>query len=64
MTYDEMIAALYERIKEHGSQREFCRLHGISTSHLFYVVSKQRLPTDKFLSRIGFKRTITYAEIK
>ena len=64
MTHDEFLATLRARIHEAGSQRAFCKQHHIAVSHLYYILSGSRFPTDKLLKRIGFKRQITYSEIK
>lgn len=64
MNHTEFLETLRKHVHESGSQRAYCRKKRIAVSHLYYLLSGQRVPTDKLLRRIGFKRTIDYTETK
>lgn len=61
-TEGEVIATLRDYVREHGSQRAFAALVGISTSYLNDVLHKRRRVNDALLKQLGFTRVEYYRQ--
>lgn len=59
---NEVIALLRDYVREHGSQRAFAALVGISTSYLNDVLHKKRRVNDALLKQLGFERVEYYRQ--
>lgn len=58
----EVIATLRDYVREHGSQREFAALVGISVSYLNDMLHGKRRVNDLVLRAIGFQRVEYYRQ--
>ena len=59
----EVIATLRDYVREHGSQREFAALVGISVSYLNDMLKRKRRVNDLVLRAMGFERVEFYRQI-
>jgi len=59
----EVIATLRDYVREHGSQREFAALVGISVSYLNDMLKRKRRINDLVLRAMGFQRVEYYRQL-
>ena len=64
LTYDDLIALLRRRIKEHGQQKLFAAAHGMSAQYVTDVLRGRREPGEKMLGALGLRKVVTYEEVK
>lgn len=60
---NEVIATLRDYVREHGSQREFAALVGISVSYLNDMLKRKRRINDLVLRAMGFQRVEYYRQL-
>lgn len=60
MTKEQVIALLLEETRRAGSQKEWCRAHGISEQYVSDVLKGRRDVGNKVLEALGYRKVVIY----